>query len=77
MTIGALAKETGVGIETSTPNPPCGSSGTPTTHTVNIDTQNLNVVVDMIHGFEVDNNSGTLTVNATVPWWSIIINTNV
>ena len=55
----------------TTPGTSCATPGTSTT-TVNIGTQSLNVVLDMIHGLQVDNNSGSLTINTAVPWWTIV-----
>lgn len=64
-----LSKGTVLSDTTYTPGSPCGTAGT-TQSTTNIGTQNLSVVVDMIHGIQVDRGAN-LTVNTTVPWWTI------
>ncbi|MGZ3724689.1 MAG: hypothetical protein ACXWQQ_02775 [Pseudobdellovibrio sp.] len=52
------------------PLPACGTSGS-SSSTINLGTQNLNVAVDMIHGFQVDV-SGGLSINTSVPLWTIV-----
>lgn len=54
-----------------TPGSVCGIAGT-SSSTVNIGTQELNVVVDMIHGVQVDNTGGPMAINTSVPWWTIV-----
>ena len=66
-----LSSGTVLSDTTYTPGAPCGTSGT-TQSTINIGTQNLNVIVDMIHGIQVDRWRGAPpSIRFTVPWWTI------